>query len=228
MEVNVIMPMLGGGTRMQGVQNTCKPLMRFKNGEYFFIRALKSLVNYKINRLVLVVLEEYSKDFYDIAQKVVDQFGCKRLDIVSHAPTKNPVETFCIGLEQLQNEHLPIISLDCDIYAELPEFKDYKHAGVFYFIDKNPNKSFIKTHCGYVTDIAEKVPISDMAVFGAYMFDDLEFLNRVLKNRNLMNYMSDVVRDIVFDAGLVKARGLEKVYNYGTLKELQQYEDEKL
>ena len=37
--------MLGGGTRMQGCQPTCKPLMRLPDGERFFVRALESLSN---------------------------------------------------------------------------------------------------------------------------------------------------------------------------------------
>ena len=228
MEVNVIMPMLGGGTRMQGVQNTFKPLMRFKNGEYFFIRALKSLVNYKINRLVLVVLQEYSQQFYDVAQKIVDNVGCKRMYIISHEPTKTPVETLKIGLDGLIGETLPIISLDCDIYGELPIISNARHGGIFYFRDDNPNKSFIRTHCGYVTEIAEKIPISDKAVFGAYMFTDVKMLKDVLISRNVLCYISDVMKSMLYEGALIGAAEVQKVYNYGTLKELQHYEDEKL
>ena len=60
-EVNVIMPMLGGGTRVKGFQDTCKPLMILPDGELFFLKALRSLKNYQIDTLCLVVLKEYGK-----------------------------------------------------------------------------------------------------------------------------------------------------------------------
>ena len=46
-EINVIMPMLGGGTRMQNMQNTCKPLYKLPSGRPLFLKALESLKNYK-------------------------------------------------------------------------------------------------------------------------------------------------------------------------------------
>jgi dTDP-glucose pyrophosphorylase len=221
------MPMLGGGTRMSGLQNTCKPLIRLENGNCMFMQALRSLRNYEIDNLVLVVLREYEEQFWDLLPDIIHLTNCKRLYIKPNDPTRCPVETFLIGLSVVGGD-LPIMCLDCDIYADIPVFPDTKHAGVFYFKDTNPNKSYIRTHYDYVTEIAEKNPISDKAVFGAYLFDDYNKLQEALQGTSVLCYISDIMKEMLLQGALIRSKQLNTVYNFGTLNELKKYGKQEL
>lgn len=227
MEINVIMPMLGAGVRMQNLQNTCKPLIKLENGNYMFMQALRSLRNYEINNLVLVVLQEYEKQFCELTTEIMNLTNCKHLYIKPSEQTSCPVETFRIGLDVVGGE-LPVMCLDCDIYADIPVIPDIKHAWVFYFKDTNPNKSYIRTYYDYVTEIAEKNTISDKAVFGAYLFADYSKLQEALQSASVLCYISDIMKEMLLQGALIRSRELNTVYNFGTLKELQKYGKQEL
>ncbi|MBR2265469.1 MAG: hypothetical protein IJ882_02160 [Paludibacteraceae bacterium] len=239
MKVNVIMPMLGGGTRMQGCQPTCKPLMRLPDGERFFVRALESLSNYQIEDLVLVVLKDYFYEFGDILEHVKEVCGAKRIRIMPHEPTRTPAETFRIGFERLsmtaEKRDLPLFCLDCDIYGLIPQFEDVNlEAGrMFWFPSSNPNKCYIETmshNDSVVRRVAEKKVISNKAVIGAYLFEDIHFLNRLLLYgekdlKGRLDYISDIFAYMLKDGEVVGASPADNVTNYGTLEELNSLYD---
>jgi hypothetical protein len=137
------------------------------------------------------------------------------------------VETFLIGLSVVGGD-LPVMCLDCDIYADIPVFPDTKHAGVFYFKDTNPNKSYIRTHYDYVTEIAEKNTISDKAVFGAYLFDNYNKLQEALQGTSVLCYISDIMKEMLLQGALIRSKQLNTVYNFGTLNELKKYGKQEL
>lgn len=223
--INVIMPMLGGGTRMKGAQKTCKPLYVLPNGEHLFAHALTSLRNYDIVNLVLMVLPEYEEEFKKVvAREVWDgAVPVGNIYVVPHDPTENQVITVLEGIkwmkENLRRNSYPIVSLDCDIQGELP-VQDLKDAvaGVFAFTHNNPNKSFIATDGDLVTRIVEKVAISDKAVFGAYMFSPT-FLGEDHSVYLDCEYISQILQKEIDYGAKVKWALVENVKNYGTLEE---------
>ena len=233
MKVNVVMPMLGQGSRMLGVQNTCKPLMKLPTGERFFMKALTSLKNYDIQCLVLVVLKEYFNDFLELEDEVQKLTDAKHVTIIPQNPTKTPVESFRRGFrfiwENGVNKYLPVFCLDCDIYGEIPTFtNEILEAGrLFYFHDTAPNKCYIATlpHNGSVVGhIAEKRVISDKAVIGAYLFEDIVSLHRILFYSSAwFGYLSDVFRALLKDGEVIGASPAANVTTFGTLEELTQY-----
>lgn len=222
MKVDVIMPMLGRGERMENCQNTCKPLMCLPDGERFFIRALRSLKNYKIRNLVMVVLEDFGKEFFELSFELSKEFSIDEIIIVTHAPTKNAVETLKIGVNQLNllsHDNLPTIVLDCDIYGELPLVEQVFDANIFYFSSNNPNKSYIETDSeGMVVNIAEKIVISDKAVMGAYFFGSLSAIDP----RPDFAYVSDLIKQMIKEGKRVSSLSVGKVTNFGTLQELKE------
>lgn len=228
MEVNVIMPMLGGGTRMQGCQPTCKPLMRLPDGERFFLRALDSLKNYRINALILVVLPDYFQEFNDLAWQIQERVHTKEgVRIMQHDPTRNPVETLYVGFNRLwmyTNRNLPLFVLDCDIYGEIPSFDpiDFEDGRVFWFPSTAPNKSYIQTvECtGAVRRIAEKEVISDKAVMGAYLFENIPLLRRILGTLRGEEYISQLFGRMLEEHAWVMSSPVASVTNFGTLEEL--------
>jgi len=218
--VNVIMPMLGGGTRMQGVQKTCKPLMKLPNGEHFFVKALSSLRNYHVSKLVLLVLEEYADEFrksfeYDLP--------FDELKVVQHCQTNSPVESLMVGLQYVDDD-LPLFSLDCDIFAEIPlvELSDDVFGKLFTFNDTIGNKSYVTTtKDGYVLNVEEKRMISNDAVFGSYLFIDVKKMKRYVENAG---YLSQIFKNALHSGERVSAERIEgSVKMFGTLEELLKY-----
>ena len=239
MKVNVIMPMLGGGTRMQGCQPTCKPLMRLPDGERFFIRALESLSNYQIEDLVLVVLPDYFHDFAVLLERVEEVCKAKQIRLLQHVPTRTPVETFRIGVEFLnakaKHRNLPLFCLDCDIYGLIPTFlnANLECGRMFWFPSENPNKCYIETlphNPSVVCRVAEKKVISDKGVIGAYLFEDIPYLRRLIQYGETdvpgrFDYISDIFTYMLKDGQVVGASPADSVTNYGTLEELNSLYD---
>ena len=232
-KVNVVMPMLGQGSRMLGVQNTCKPLMKLPTGERFFMKALTSLKNYDIQCLVLVVLKDYSNDFLELENEIRKLSNAKFIAVIAHDPTKTPVESFRIGFrfiwEMRDDKYLPVFCLDCDIYGEIPTFtnENLEAGRLFYFHDTAPNKCYITTllrNGSVVSRIAEKRVISDKAVIGAYLFENIVSLHRILfRSGAWLGYLSDVFRSLLKDGEIIGASPAANVTTFGTLEELNQY-----
>ena len=239
MKVNVIMPMLGGGTRMQGCQPTCKPLMRLPDGERFFVRALESLSQYQIEDLVLVVLPDYFYEFNDILEHVKEISKAKRIRVMQHESTRTPVETFRIGFERLnmtaEHRNLPLFCLDCDIYGLIPPFlnTNLECGRMFWFPSENPNKCYIETlphNSSVVCRVVEKKVISDKGVIGAYLFEDIPYLRRLIQYGGTdlpgrFDYISDIFAYMLKDGQVVGASPADSVTNYGTLEELNSLYD---
>lgn len=229
MECNVIMPMLGQGSRMAGVQPTCKPLMKLPTGETFFLKALSSLTHFDIKTIFLVVLEEHFFEFLPLTSRVHFLTKCRCVRYVPHGPTASPVESFRLAFERLWElnavRNLPLIVLDCDIYSEIPKMKrergEWGH--LFWFADSNPNKCYIETteDKNRVIEIVEKQPISEKAVFGAYLFENIRGLRKILcQEGEKFQYMSDIFKAALPDAK-IGCTQLSNVSSFGTLEELQ-------
>jgi len=227
MEVNVIMPMLGKGTRMQGCQATCKPLMTLPDGTRFFMRALESLKNYKVNVLILVVLPEYFNDFCDLAPQVQEIVHAKEgIKIMQHEATPSPIDTFLIGFDRLwlyTSRNLPLFVLDCDIYGEIPEFRGELEDGrLFWFPSDAPNKSYIETEEGtdVVKRVVEKQVISNKAVMGAYLFENIPLLHRIAETLRGEEYISQLFDRMLEEKAHIMSSEVASVTNFGTLEEL--------
>ena len=219
---------------MCGCQPTCKPLMRLPDGERFFMKALQSLANYDINQLVLVVLEDYYDEFEGLMKEIHARFNPKSVEIIAHAPTRTPVETFRIGFQRIRTgKRLPLFCLDCDVYGLIPEFSDdnLESGRLFWFPSDNPNKSYLETlphNPGVVRRIAEKRVISDKAVMGAYLFEDFVSLWRLFlygtEDGAELEYISDIFRALLQEGAVIGASQVSgSVINFGTVEELEQY-----
>lgn len=229
--INVIMPMLGGGTRMAAMQQTCKPLMTLPDGTHFFRKALQSLANYKVHSLALVVLEDFLEDFQALKSKIKEETRCDFLFIIPHSSTPTPVHSVMVGIKRcpcLINSPLPLVILDCDIYGILPPIPEEQAttARLFWFHDCNPNKSFIesaKDDETRVIKVVEKQAISDKSILGAYMFYDksvFEFLKEHLTEE--YKYVTDVLNYYLRQGKIVKCSPVEgRVSNFGTREEYE-------
>ena len=227
------MPMLGGGTRMRGIQPTCKPLMKLPDGDLFFLKALKSLKNYNVQTVILVVLNDYFEEFGELLEDIQKVTGANKILVIRHDPTRNPVETLKIGFHRLMslyNYNLPLFVLDCDVYGEIPAFRpmDFEVGRIFYFEDNNPNKSYIRTkgvNDDVVAEIVEKRVISHKAVIGAYLFEDIRLLRKMLEYTSYeFGFISGLIQYMIeSENATIGASPAANVTNFGTIEELEQY-----
>lgn len=222
MKINVIMPMLGRGTRMYGIQNTVKPLIEFPDKKPFFLKALESLSNYEIDTLVLVIPIDYQYGFMRHMDTLHKMKNVHNVIFCCCDYTVTPCETVLKGLSVKTND-LPIIVLDCDIYSVLPVYNKIKpdEAHLFTFTTTTKNKSYIAFDKNKVTDIKEKNPITDMAVFGAYMFGSKNLLQDKIDQ---CKYLSDVVKNCLPN---VSFQQLKEHLEFGTAQEFKEALKEK-
>ena len=122
-------------------------------------------------------------------------------------PTKGAVETLEITLPFFDKKK-PLLSLDCDnIYNQSPcdNVRELKTSALLYFEDNQPNPiySYIKTNSDKITQIKEKVKISDKACSGGYYFYSVEvasiYVKKVLYERKdgREMYISSVYQEMI-------------------------------
>lgn len=225
--ITVLMPMMGSGTRMRGYQNTIKPLIKLSDNKRLFERALESLENYNIEHLIAVVPAEYRQEFLDIL-KVHPEFAMWSVVSPESQPPEQ-VDTVDFGLTNctFSKPELPIVVLDCDIYAPLPAVnikETNETAHLFTFEHDNPNKSFIEPVSpdgNAVKRIVEKEMISNQAVMGAYMFKNEMALLKAIDVGH-KGYMSSVVMNVIENHKAVGYTEVKGVENYGTIEEFKE------
>ena len=173
--MNILIPMAGFGERFQSAgYNYPKPLIKIF-GKTMIEWLIESLTIGKDDKLWFIYKEDL--DNYNFEDFIKFKFNGLNLGFIKlrHA-TKGAAETLYIASKQLKNG--PMMSMDCDtFYGEdvITMYKKFKEKNcIFYFEDNqtNPLYSYIKLDGdGKITDIKEKIKISDNANTGIYCFD---------------------------------------------------------
>lgn len=135
-------------------------------------------------------------------------------------PTRGATETLLIAGKIMESKY-PLLSLDCDnIYSEpiLNKVRASKDSLVFYFHDtqKNPIYSYIQVSNEQITQIREKVKISDMACSGGYFFsstkESLDLAQEVLANWNNQElYISSLYQLLLKKQRVVRAIPMQPI-----------------
>lgn len=185
MDINLIMPMGGSGTRFGNTGfNAPKPLIMIY-GKPFFYWATQSVSKYtSLKSLTFVVLQTHI-DEYKIDKQILSFYP--NANIVS-IPTVLPGALLtCIeGINSINND-MPILFNDCDHLFICKSFYDYckkKHncdceGGLLTFNSCDPSYSYVGyDEKGLFKETKEKCVISSDAICGAYFFKNKQlFLN---------------------------------------------------
>jgi dTDP-glucose pyrophosphorylase len=110
---------------------------------------------------------------------------------------------------------------------------DNVDAGMATFRDTHPRWSFAKLDKdGFVSEVAEKNPISDIASVGFYWFkkgkDFVSGAKRmILQNKRVNNefYVCPVINELVADHKKVKVFNVNKMWGTGTPEDLKFFEE---
>jgi len=101
--------------------------------------------------------------------------------------------------------------------------------GILSFRDENPKWSFAKLdHLGFVTEVAEKRPISDIATVGIYYFnrghDYVEFAEQMIdKNIRVNNefYVCPVYNEMIKSGKKIKTKDCQAMWGLGIPDDLR-------
>lgn len=239
--LHIIMPMAGEGSRFAKVGwTTPKPLIELR-GVPLFMRAINS-----------VALEGVDMKYsFIVRQEHIDNQGIDKLikDIQPDAnvfsvlkTTRGAVET-CLVAESAIDDEDAIVVMDCDL-----EFRSVSYnklvsealsvpanqadgGALVSFDSNNPRYSYaLVDNEGRVLRTAEKEPISNHALCGAYFFGSGRDFKRIA--HQLLDdgtqgkaefYVSLLYNYLLAEGKVVRLATMEEYYSYGTPEELLAY-----
>lgn len=151
--------------------------------------------------------------------------------------TRGAVDTL-LHAEPLIDLTAPCLVANCDQYLSrgvhpwLDDIGD-SAASILTFNSTNPHHSYVKTRRGRVTDIAEKVVISDQAVLGVYWFRSgfllMDYAEKVLTGDPVLGeyYVSSILDLMIRDDLTVTAHDIDvhDKHMLGTPEELMIFLD---
>ena len=232
-KLNVIIPMAGAGSRFERAGYTFpKPLIDVK-GEPM-IKIVTDNLNLNANFIYLVQKSHREKYNLDTLLNLISP-NCKIVDV--DGLTEGAACTTLLAKEFINNEN-PLIIANSDQFLEWDsnEFM-YKmnetnsDGGIVTFNSTHPKWSFAKLdENGYVSEVAEKNPISDIATVGVYYWkfgsDYVKFAEQMIdKNIRVNNefYVCPIFNQAIQSGKKIKTFNINKMWGLGTPEDLKYY-----
>ena len=151
--------------------------------------------------------------------------------------TEGAACTTLLAKEYIDNDN-PLIIANSDQFVDwdTSEFM-YKmqeqdvDAGILTFKSTHPKWSFAKIdELGYVTEVAEKNPISDIATVGIYYWkrgsDYVKYAEQMIKENKRFNnefYVCPVFNEAIADGKKIKTYDIDKMWGLGTPEDLNNF-----
>lgn len=235
------MPMAGEGSRFKKEGwATPKPLIEL-NGKPLFLHAISSVAAPGIElKYSFIVRQEHIKE-YEIDKGIKNILPKANIFSVAKT-TRGAVET-CLVAESAIADDDAVIVMDCDLEFRSKKFLeiilsilkqpvDFAEGGALVsFQSTDPRYSYAALgENGYVTKTAEKEPISNHALCGAFFFSTGKRFKQVA--HQLLNepefkkpeYYVSLLYNYLLKAGeKVQLASMEEYYSYGTPEELKRY-----
>lgn len=232
-KLNVLIPMAGAGSRFEKAGYTFpKPLIDV-NGKPM-IQVVVDNLNIEANYIYVVQKEHRAKFNLDTLLNLITP-GCKIVEV--DGVTEGAACTTLLAKEYI-NTDAPLLMANSDQFVEWDsnEFM-YKmveqklDGGFLTFNATHPKWSFTKVdENGYATELAEKNPISDIAIVGIYYWASgaeyvkyaEQMINKNIRTNNEF-YVSPVYNEAIGDGKKIKPFHIEKMWGLGTPEDLVYY-----
>ena len=232
-EMNVLIPMAGAGSRFAQAGYTFpKPLIEV-NGKPM-IQVVVENLNIDAHYIFLVQKDHYEK--YNLKQLL--NLIAPDCDIVIVDGMTEGAACTTLLAEHLIDSDKPLLMANSDQYVEwdsneaLYEFSaSNADGGILSFKATHPKWSFAKTgEDGFVSEVAEKNPISDNATVGIYYWkhgsDYVKYANQMIgKNVRTNNefYVCPVFNEAIQDGKKVRLKMIDKMWGIGTPEDLNYF-----
>jgi HAD superfamily hydrolase (TIGR01509 family) len=229
-KLNVLIPMAGAGSRFETAGYTFpKPLIEV-NGKPM-IQVVVENLNIDANFIYIVQKKHREKYNLDSLLNLITP-NCTIVEV--DGITEGAACTTLLAKEFINNNN-PLIMSNSDQFVEWDsnEFM-YKmnenncDGGILTFKSTHPKWSFVKVNeNGYVTEVAEKKPISDVATVGIYYWkngsDYVKFAEQMVEKNIRVNnefYVCPVFNEAVYDDKKIRTFNVETMWGLGTPEDL--------
>lgn len=230
-KLNVLIPMAGAGSRFEKAGYTFpKPLIDVKNKP--MIQVVVENLNLDANFIYVVQKSHRQKYNLDTLLNLITP-NCKIIE--TDGMTEGAACTALLAKEYINNDS-PLFFANSDQFVEWNsnEFM-YKmqesnaDGGIVTFNATHPKWSFAKIdENGFVTEVAEKNPISDIATVGYYYWkhgsDFVKYAERMIDNNVRVNnefYVCPVFNQAIQDGKQIRTFNIEKMWGLGTPEDLK-------
>ena len=236
-KMNVLIPMAGAGSRFQQAGYTFpKPLIDVEGKP--MIQVVVDNLNIEATYIYVVQKEHREKYNLDTLLNLITP-NCKIVEV--DGLTEGAACTTLLAKEFIDtNEPLVMANSDQFVEWDSNEFM-YKmieqkvDGGILTFTATHPKWSFAKVdEYGYVTEVAEKNPISDIATVGVYYWakgsDYVKYAEQMIsKNIRTNNefYTCPTFNEAIVDGKKIKTFNIDKMWGLGTPEDLKYYLENK-
>lgn len=232
-KMNVLIPMAGAGSRFASAGYTFpKPLIEV-NGKPM-IQVVVENLNVDAHFIFLVQKEHYEK--YNLKQLLnLIAPGC---DIIQVDGLTEGAACTTLLAKELINNNEPLMMANSDQFVEwnsnevLYAFTaDNIDGGIVSFKATHPKWSFAKVgDDGFVSEVAEKNPISDDATVGIYYWskgsDYVKYAEQMIEKNVRTNgefYVCPVFNEAIGDGKKIRIKQIEKMWGIGTPEDLNYF-----
>lgn len=223
---NVLIPMSGNGSRFVNAGFTLpKPLISVL-GKPMIQRVVENL-NIDANYIFIVQKEHRVKYNLDVLLPLIVP-NCSIVE--TDGLTQGAACSALLAKELIDNnEHLIVANSDQYVFWDSSDFvfsmiSKNLDAGILTFKANHPKWSYAKINAeGFVTEVAEKKVISDLATVGIYYFkhgkDFVKYAEQMIdKNIRVNNefYICPIYNEMISDGKKVKTYDCQEMYGIGT------------
>ncbi len=236
-KLNVLIPMAGAGSRFEKAGYTFpKPLIDVKGKP--MIQVVVDNLNMEANFIFIVQKSHREKYNLDTLLNLITP-NCKIIEV--EGITEGAACTTLLAKEFIDNDS-PLVMANSDQFVEWDsnEFM-YKmnetdcDGGIVTFKSTHPKWSFAKIDdSGFVTEVAEKNPISDIATVGVYYWkkgsDYVKFAEQMIQKDIRVNnefYVCPVFNEAILGDKKIKTFDIKQMWGLGTPEDLNYYLENK-
>jgi HAD superfamily hydrolase (TIGR01509 family) len=232
-KMNVVIPMAGAGSRFLIAGYTFpKPLIEVKGKP--MIQVVTENLNLDAHFIYIVQKDHYEKYNLKYLLNLISP-GCDIIQI--EGMTDGAARTVLKAVEFIDNEN-PLVIANSDQFIEWDSNKimyslttDKVDGGLLTFTSTHPKWSFAKIDdLGYVTEIAEKKVISDIATVGVYYWkngsDFVKYANQMIDKDIRTNgefYVAPVMNEAILDGKKFVTKKVDNMWGIGVPEDLNYF-----
>jgi dTDP-glucose pyrophosphorylase len=226
--MNILIPMAGAGSRFESAGYTLpKPLI-----DVFGKSMIQTVVdNLNMSGNYIFIVQETHFKKYDLL-RVLNEVAFNCSIVVVNGVTEGAACTTLLAKEMINNNE-PLVIANSDQYVEWDSFDFLSKAslndgGILTFKSNHPKWSYARLDNGFVAEVAEKNPISDIATVGIYYWkhgkDYVKYAEQMIsKNIRVNNefYVCPVFNEAILDDKKIVTYDVDKMWGLGTPEDLE-------
>lgn len=232
-KLNVLIPMAGAGSRFEAAGYTFpKPLIEVRGKP--MIQVVVDNLNVDANFIFIVQKSHFEKYNLEYLLKLIAP-NCKI--VLVDGLTEGAACTTLIAEEFINNDN-PLLMANSDQFVEwnssetIYSFEsDGVSGGIVTFEASHPKWSYAKLgEDGFVSEVAEKRPISNLATVGIYYWrkgsDYVKYANQMIEKNVRTNgefYVCPVFNEAIQDGLKIRVRSASKMWGIGTPEDLNYF-----